>query len=161
MTNYSDQIKEDGSMPDYAKPKRKQTTKDNSNALCKRIKDYVEQRGGVANIVITSGTFRKGKEKKLNSGGYFNVTLQQSKSFYSKSLATSGASDLSILFKSDKGELIAFECEVKIGADKQSADQYAYQQSIERIKPLQGICVYSIVKTFDDFLCQYSQLCQR
>ncbi len=142
--------------PDKYKPKPK-TGKLTDSSLSLAIKKYVELNGGMCDIIKTSGTFRKGKEEVI-AKGMFSVTLQKSKSFYSKSNATKGASDNSIVMISNSGILICWKCENKIGKDKQSEDQKDYEAKVNSLKPKQGIIIYSIVSDFQSFLNQYNKL---
>lgn len=142
--------------------KTKSQGKETDAKLSSFIKKYVEERGGMCDIYKSTGTFRKGKEKVVEKG-FYNVTLQQRKSFYSKSNATSGCSDNIIRLISNDGELIVWSCENKLSGDKKSEIQKEYQMKVEQFGRLatKGIAVYSIVSSREDFINQYNKLIQK
>ncbi len=150
----------DYKFPDKYRPPHKKDKKETDATLSGFIKKHVEDRGGICDIYKAGGTFRKGKEQVIQKTGYFNVTLQKSKSLHTKSNATSGASDNHIELISINGMLISWKCENKLPGDKMSDTQLAYKNKIDgfgkRIKI--GKSVYSVVTSREDFISQYNLL---
>lgn len=138
-----DQFKRDHpNVPAYAihKPKK---SKSESQQLMNVIQKFIKLSGGFCEQVQTKGTWREDIGRHT-AGSY-----------------TKGSSDLHIMLIDIYGCLIVWKCEVKIGKDIQSEDQKKYQSSIETFNKriISGSSViYSIVKTFDDFIIQYNNL---
>ncbi len=120
-------------VPDYARPKSKKS-KSPAIELANSIQKFLKLKGHHCSVVSTMGVYREGIGHTY--GG-----------------ATKGASDLSIIMKSDKGNVIAWECEIKIGKDIQSDKQKQYAESV-----MKAGGHYSIVKTYEQFISQYNIL---
>jgi len=119
-------------IPEYAMPKPKKA-KSPTNQLTADIVNFIRLKGGHVSRVNTMGIMRNGK---YTTGG-----------------GTIGASDLSIIMRNSSGKIIAWELEVKVGKDFQRPEQKVYQESVERAGG-----IYSVCKTFDQFLEQYSSV---
>jgi hypothetical protein len=105
---------------------------------------YINGIGGFARRINTMGRVidkRKtvtdvvGRQKTIGSMTYIPTT------------GVRGSADISALFMGK-----SYEIEVKIGKDRQSIHQKAYQEQIERNKG-----VYMIVRSFDHFLEQWDK----
>ncbi len=137
----------------------KKSVKETDSTMSKFIQKHIQQHGGICLIYKAGGTYRQGKQQVVEKG-FFNVTLQTKKSGYTKSNATSGASDTIGFLSSTKGELIVWFAEVKLPGDRIREDQKAFEQmAIEFAKTLKvGKCVYSIVTSREDFTTKYNSL---
>jgi hypothetical protein len=115
-----------------------------ANGLTQLVIMYINGIGGFARRINTMGRVidkRKtvtdvvGRQKTIGSMTYIPTT------------GVCGSADISGLFMGK-----SYEIEVKIGKDRQSIHQKAYQDNIERNKG-----VYMIVRSFDHFLEQWER----
>jgi len=114
-----------------------------ANGLTKAIITWIEIHGGQAERINTQGTYLKGKTVGV---GMYGVKHLQGK--YIPSGSTKGSADISATIKGKSVKI-----EVKIGRDRQSADQKKYQQAIENAGGQ-----YWLVRTFDEFINKYNEL---
>lgn len=128
-------------VPDYALPKT-QYNPNSANGLTKCICDFLNLSGHQAERINTMGRMvdnRKtytdviGRTKTIGSAKYIPTT------------GTKGSADISATIKGRSVKI-----EVKYGKDRQSQDQKAYQEMIERAGG-----VYIIAKNFDTFHAWY------
>ena len=128
-------------VPDYALPKTQYNEK-SANGLTKCICDFLNLSGHQAERINTMGRVvdnRKtytdviGRTKTIGSAKYIPTT------------GTKGSADISATIKGRSVKI-----EVKYGKDRQSHDQKAYQEMIERAGG-----VYLIAKDFDTFHAWY------
>lgn len=151
-------MEQDFKFPEKYLPPKKQITKETDATLSAFKRKFIRDRGGLCDTYKSGGTFRKSKEKVLQSGGYFNITLQQKKSAHTKSNATSGHSD-DVIHLVSKGQLIVWYCENKLPGDLQSLVQKEFDESIgEFAKKVSSKVLYSIVTSREDFVSQYEKL---
>lgn len=122
---------------------RTKFTDKTANGLAKCIEFFINHKGGIARRINTMGRYLPGKS--IGRGFYGNVNT---KGKYIPTTSVLGAADISILING-----IAWECEIKIGKDRQSMAQKEYQIRIESSGGH-----YSIVKNFADFIAQYNEL---
>lgn len=151
MTKQLDQLNDDhfkrqvmeGKFPDRYKGKPKKS-KSESQQLQNDIVKFCKLNNQFCEPVHTKGTYRK--ELGIYTAGNY----------------IKGSADLHIMLWRTDGTLVVWKCEVKWNKDVQSEDQRKYQQMIHKfndsVQPRYGIVIYSIVKTFDDFLNQYEKL---
>lgn len=119
-----------------------------ANGLTKAVIRWIEIHGGQAERISVQGTYVKGKT--VNKG-FYGATQIQGK--YIPSQMVKGASDISAIIKSNKGTIIPWKIEIKIGKDKQSDNQKKYQETIEKSGG-----VYDIVRSLDEFVEKYNCL---
>lgn len=100
--------------PDYI-PRPKRTDK-TANGLTQCIIDYIRLNGGQAERISVTGRPIEYKDRKGRALGVMWV----------KSNMTIGTADISATIKG-----LSVKIEVKIGTDKQSAEQIRYQKQIE------------------------------
>jgi hypothetical protein len=124
--------------PPGARTAPRYTDKDESG-LIQCIKDYINLTGGQAERINPRGrridkrkqfTDVIGNRREIGSVKYIPTTMRK------------GTADISATIKG-----LSVKIEVKIGSDRQSKDQKAYQAEIERAGG-----IYMIVRSFDDFL---------
>lgn len=130
--------------PDYV-PVTKFSDK-TERGLIKCIEAFISIKGGIARRINTVGRYLPGKT--VGVGMYGNKTLPGK---YIPTTSVLGAADLSILING-----IAWECEIKIGKDRQSQVQKEYEQKI-----VKSGGVYTIVRDFDEFVEQYKEIVGR
>lgn len=130
------------SLPAWAVPKTKFTDK-TERGLIKCIEAFISFKGGIARRINTVGRYLPGKT--VGVGMYGNKTLPGK---YIPTTSVLGAADLSILING-----INWECEIKIGKDRQSLVQKEYEQ---KIKLAGGI--YTICRSFEEFNIQYNEI---
>jgi ribosomal 50S subunit-recycling heat shock protein len=120
------------SFPDNLRPSKaiKTTT---ANGLTKAVVDFLNLSGHFATRINNTGTWVK--EKAHVNGGYYRPSTQ-----------VKGIADINATIN---GRTVAIE--VKIGRDRQSDAQRAYQDRIERSGG-----TYWIVKDFDQFYELYN-----
>ena len=115
-----------------------------ANGLKRLVIMYINCIGGFAERINTMGRVidkRKavtdvvGRQKTIGSMTYIPTT------------GVRGSADISAMFMGK-----SYKIEVKIGKDRQSVHQKAYQENIERTGG-----VYMIVRSFDDFLDQFNK----
>jgi len=111
--------------------------------LIKAIEAWFKFHGGICRRIHTQGRFLQGK--KVGTGMY---GLKQLPGKFIPTTGTVGAADLSILKNG-----ISWECEIKIGKDRQSTKQKEYQSNVES----QG-AIYTIVHNFNEFIEQYNKI---
>lgn len=130
-------------LPDHARSIKIPSDK-TANGLTRCIIMYINGIGGFAERINTMGRVidkRKnvtdvlGRQKTIGSMTYIPTT------------GVRGASDISAQFMGR-----SFKIEVKIGNDRQSVHQKAYQENIERTGG-----IYMIVRSLDDFLAQFER----
>jgi hypothetical protein len=124
-------------VPDHALAKTAWSDK-TANGLTKMIVSFIQMSGYQAERINTMGTYRAAK-KYTNLDG---VTRTVGKGSYTKSGSTPGSSDISATIKGRSVKI-----EIKIGADRQSDAQKAYEKAI-----VQAGGWYLICKNFDDFI---------
>lgn len=125
------------SVPEFALPKAKKLKK-NATSLQNAIQDYVRLNGDFCEQVATKGTYREGVG--YTAGNY-----------------TKGSADVHIMMWDTSNNLVVWKCEVKAGRDTIKPDQERYRDMIDRFaRKGKGKIIYSIVKTFDDFIEQYN-----
>ena len=122
---------------------RTKFTDKTANGLAKCIEFFIQHKGGIARRINTMGRYLPGKS--ISKGFYGNVNT---KGKYIPTTSVLGAADFSILING-----INWECEIKIGKDRQSDNQKEYQKRIESSGGH-----YSIVRNFTDFIEQYNKL---
>lgn len=131
------------SVPDIALPKFKYS-QDSANAVTKCVIDFLNLSGHQAERINTMGRMldnRKtvtdviGRQKTIGSTKYIPTT------------GTKGSADISATINGRSVKI-----EVKYGKDRQSADQKAYQEQVEKAGG-----VYIIAKDFDSFYEWYQQ----
>ena len=98
---------------------------------------------GLTKCIIDFLTFSGWQAERINTMGKYDVHRKR----WIKGTGTKGSADISatIMGKSVK-------IEIKIGKDRQSEDQKAYQQMIERAGG-----IYIIAKDFDGFMFWYQE----
>jgi len=128
-------------MPDVYRPRFKYSDK-TANGLTKCIVDFLRFRGHQAERIAVTGRYVDqtkvvsdclGRHRRIGSGKWIKPSMQV------------GTADISATVKG-----IGIKIEVKIGADRQSESQAAYQRGIEKAGG-----VYYIARTFIDFLQWY------
>ena len=113
-------------------------TDKNANGLTKMIVSFIQMSGYQAERINTMGTYRAAK-KYTNLDG---VTRTVGKGSYTKSGSTPGSADISATINGRSVKI-----EIKIGTDRQSDAQKAYEKAI-----VQAGGWYVICKNFDDFI---------
>lgn len=113
-------------------------TDKSANGLTKMIVSFIQMSGYQAERINTMGTYRAAK-KYTNLDG---VTRTVGKGSYTKSGSTSGSADISATINGRSVKI-----EIKIGSDRQSDAQKAYEKAI-----VQAGGLYLICKNFDDFI---------
>lgn len=109
-----------------------------ANGLTRMIVSFIQMSGYQAERINTMGTYRAAK-KYTNLDG---VTRTVGKGSYTKSGSTPGSADISATINGRSVKI-----EVKIGTDRQSDAQKAYEKAI-----VQAGGLYLICKNFDDFI---------
>lgn len=132
-------------VPAYALTKAKNKEGNKSGDLIKLMKNFCTLNRQFSEEVQTKGTWREDKNM-FTAGNY-----------------TKGSADCHIMIWSKKNTLIVWKCEVKIKKDSQKKHQKKYENAINEFANRgklnnQAIVLYSIVKTFDDFVQQYNKL---
>lgn len=112
-----------------------------ANGLTKIVISFLTYSGHQAERINTMGTYR-GPKKYTNMDG---VTRSIGKGTYTRTTGTKGSADISATINGRSVKL-----EIKVGKDRQSQDQKAYQQAVENAGG-----TYLIVNNFDDFLLWY------
>lgn len=116
-----------------------------ANGLTKCIIDFLRFSGHQAERVNTTGIFQMRKTKHTDVIGRTRTIKE---GFFRPSGVTKGSADIHATIEGRSVKI-----EVKIGQDRQSPHQQAYQHSIE-----QAGGIYLIATTFDHFLSQYHTL---
>lgn len=129
--------------PVHAIPVPKYTDK-TANGLTKMIVDWINLNGYQAERINTTGTPRI--ERGMKDEVFNRETFQ--KITWTPSGATKGSADISAVIMG-----LSVKVEVKIGKDRQSDAQKAYE---EAVKKAGGI--YYIAKDFDSFIGFYDDL---
>lgn len=131
-------------VPGFALPRLKYCDK-TANGLTKCIIDFIELTGGQAERINNTG-------RQIDNRKTYSDTLGNSRTIGSmkwiKGTGTNGTSDISATIQGK-----SVKVEVKIGADKQSDQQKAYQKKIESAGG-----IYLIAKSFESFYNFYLQL---
>ena len=125
------------SIPDHAVTVHKYTDK-TANGLTRCIQDFLKMSGWQCERINTTGRMIDNRRTVVDVLGR---TKQIGSTQWVKGSGTRGSADLSATIKGRSVKI-----EVKIGNDRQSAAQQAYQHSIE-----QAGGVYIIARTFDKF----------
>ena len=116
---------------------------DNSaNSLTKSIIFWINALGGQAERISVQGQYRAGKKIPMMD------SFKQLPGKWTKSQGTKGSADISATINGRSVKI-----EVKYGKDRQSDDQKAYQEQIEKAGG-----IYYIAKTFDDFVLWYEKI---
>ncbi len=131
-------------LPDFARATPKYTDK-NANGLTKCIIDWIELNGYQAERISSSGRYIDNRESYTDSVG-FRRTIGSGK--WIPGSTTKGTADISATIKGRSVKI-----EVKIGKDRQSEPQKAYQAKIE-----QSGGIYFIAKDFSTFMDFYVSL---
>jgi hypothetical protein len=127
--------------PEYARVIEKYSDK-TANGLTKCIIHWIKFNAGQAERISVTGRYVDtskmitdvvGRTRKIGSGKYIPSTMQ------------TGSADISAIIRGRSVKI-----EVKIGSDRQSEAQRAYQEQVEKAGG-----VYIIAKTFEDFLNWY------
>jgi hypothetical protein len=118
-----------------------------ANGLTKMIVSFIQMSGYQAERINTMGTYRAAK-KYTNLDG---VTRTIGKGSYTKSGSTPGSADISATINGRSVKI-----EIKIGADRQSDAQKAYEKAI-----VQAGGLYLICKNFDDFIDWFDALMKK
>lgn len=130
-------------VPEYGLPKTEYNER-SSNGLTRCIIDFLNLSGHQAERINTMGRmldYRKtytdviGRTKTIGSTKYIPTT------------GTKGSADISATIAGRSVKI-----EVKYGKDRQSKDQKAYQEQIEKAGG-----IYFIAKNFDDFFAWYEK----
>jgi len=132
------------SLPEYARTCRKYTDK-TANGLTRCVIDYIRLSGGQAERINSTGQYRD------NSQTFVDVVGRTRTIGTGQWLPTSGekgTADVSAVIHG-----LAVKIEIKIGKDRQSADQKAYQARIEAAGG-----VYLIVRSFAEFKMWFDSL---
>lgn len=132
------------SLPDFARVTPKYTDK-TANGLTKCIIDWIELNGYQAERISSSGRYIDNRESYTDSVG-FRRTIGSGK--WIPGSTTKGTADISATIKGR-----AVKIEVKIGKDRQSEAQRAYQAKVE-----QSGGIYYIAKDFTTFMEFYVSL---
>lgn len=127
--------------PDFARPKPKYTDK-TANGLTKCIIDFLNFSGHQAERISTTGRYIDQKQTYTDSVG-FTRTIGSGK--WIPGTGTKGSADISATIAGKSVKI-----EVKIGKDRQSEAQKAYQAKIE-----QAGGIYLIAKDFNSFYNDY------
>lgn len=136
------------------------------DSLPERFKDmkpyaYTDKTAnGLTRMVMDWIKFNKGQSERINVTGRFikakmitdvvGFKRQVGNDKWIKGSGTKGSADISAIIKTEKGTVIPWKIEVKIGKDKQSDDQIKYQKDIEKVGG-----IYTIAKNFDEFYNEY------
>jgi hypothetical protein len=112
-----------------------------ANGLTKMVVSFIQMSGYQAERINTMGTFRAAKKYTDLDG----VTRTAGRGSWTRSGSTPGSADISATINGKSVKI-----EIKIGADRQSDAQKAYQQAIEKAGG-----TYLIVKNFDQFIEWY------
>lgn len=130
-------------LPDHVRTIKIRSDK-TANGLTELVEMYINLIGGFAERINTMGRVidkRKtvtdvvGRQKTIGSMTYIPTS------------GVRGSADISAMFMGK-----SYKIEIKIGKDRQSVHQKAYQENIERTGG-----VYMIVRSFDDFLEQWDR----
>lgn len=115
-----------------------------ANGLTKAVLNFLKWNGVFAERTNTMGVYRKAKTFTDVCG----FTRKIGKDGYTYSGGTKGSSDIKAY---PNGKIWAIE--IKIGSDKMSENQHLYKAQIEKSGG-----IYTIVKTFEEFLQQYDEI---
>ena len=127
--------------PEHARPKPKYTDK-TANGLTKCVIDWINFNGYQAERINTTGRMIDNRTTYQNVLGQ-NVTIGSTT--YIPGTGTKGSADISATINGRSVKI-----EVKIGKDRQSPNQVAYQAMIEKAGG-----VYIIARDFEGFLQWY------
>ena len=120
-------------------------TANTANGLTKMVIDWIRLNGGQAERISTTGRYVDNSKVVVNSMGQ---ARKIGTGKYIKGSGTKGSADISATIMGRSVKI-----EVKIGKDKQSDAQKAYQADIER-----AMGIYYIAKDFDSFYEWYNNL---
>lgn len=137
------------SVPDRAIPIPKYSDS-KTNGLTKCVISFIVLSGYQAERISNSGRYIENKKKFVDVAGR-NRTVGSGK--WIPGSGTAGTADISAIIRSKKGTVIPWKIEIKFKADKQSEAQKRYEETITDVGG-----VYSIVKTFDQFIDIYDDL---
>lgn len=134
--------------PDYVP---KDTFKVNTaNGLTKACVTWININGGLAERISSTGRMIDhskivenvlGQKQRIGSIGYIPGTTRN------------GTADASATFKNNRGEVVSWKLEIKIGADRQSPAQAKYQADVEAAGG-----IYSLIRTYDQFYQEWLEL---
>lgn len=130
--------------PNFPYPVTPKYSDKTANGLTKCIIDWVTLNGFQAERIPSSGRYIDKREIVTNVIGQTKV-IGSGEWVYGS--GTKGTADISATIKGRSVKI-----EVKIGKDRQSSYQVAYQKQIE-----QAGGIYIIVKTFQDFYTWYNE----
>lgn len=136
-------------VPPYALTIHDYTDK-TANGLTRCIIDWINFNDGQAERISNTGRFVVGVKIGMDVIGRKRAVGSNK---WIKGTGTNGTADISAIIKGKNGYPISWKIEVKIGKDRQSEAQQAYQLKIEQVGG-----VYSIVKDFDMFYAKYIEL---
>ena len=123
--------------PDHLRPMKKISTT-TANSLTKAIVDFLNMSGHFASRINNQGQWVRDKFKA--GGGYYRPSTQ-----------VKGIADISATIQ---GRTVGIE--IKIGKDRQSDAQKAFQERLERSGGLYWICT-----SFDQFHALYNDLIKK
>lgn len=118
-----------------------------ANKLTRTIIDFIELIGGQAERINTQGQMRDKSKTYTDALGYQRTVGSKQ---WTKGTGTKGSADISAVYKG-----ITFKIEIKIGNDKQSAEQKKYQKAIESSGG-----VYMIARDFDTWIDAFRDKCR-
>lgn len=131
--------------PTFPYPPERKYTDTTANGLTKCIKDFLNFTGHQAERINSMGRTISAVKQEVDVIGR---TRSVGSTKYIPGTATNGTADISSVIYS-----MSVKIEVKIGKDRQSKDQKAYQLHIEEAGG-----VYIIAKSFDGFIEDYRKL---
>lgn len=114
-----------------------------ANGLTKCIIEFIKLSGGQAERINTTGRVLSSKKEVENIGGAIR-SIGSTK--WIPGTSTKGSADISATICGR-----SVKVEVKIGKDRQSDDQIAYQHNVENAGGL-----YFVARNFDDFLAWFN-----
>ncbi|NLV18652.1 MAG: hypothetical protein GXY51_04085 [Bacteroidetes bacterium] len=124
---------------------------DSANGLTRCIIDFLRLTGHQAERINCTGRYIDGTKVVRDTIGRTYKIGSIKRLFTS---GQKGTSDISAIVKTTNGSVIPWKVEVKTGRDSQSEAQRIYQKQVESAGG-----IYSIVRSFDDFIKHYNCLC--
>lgn len=141
--DYENKVANYPNFPKHAIPVRSYSDK-TANGLTKCIIDFINFKGGQAERINTMGRMID-KTKVVTN--VLNQTYRIGSKKWIKGTSTKGSADISATIQGRSVKI-----EVKIGKDKQSADQIKYEHQITRAGG-----IYYIAKDFSSFFYWYNE----
>jgi len=121
-----------------------------ANGLTKAVIKWIRLHGGQAERISVTGRMVDNRETYTDVLGR---RCQMGSTQWIPGTMTSGSADISSIIRSHAGVVIPWKIEIKIGRDRQSEKQKAYEAEV---KGAGGH--YSLVHTFEEFYQQYMEL---